>query len=312
MVESASTHARLMRRATFRQLEIFEAVARLGSFSRAAETLFLTQPTVSMQVRKLTDVIGMPLFEQVGKRVYLTEAGRELYATCRELFRTVDAFEMTLANMRGLRQGALHIAGVTTAEYFLPRILGHFCQRYPGIEVSLEVTNREHALERLRANLDDIYIFGQPPDDVDVEALPFLENPLVVVAAANHELARARRIPVERVAREPFLMREPGSGTRLAAERFFAERRLAPRVRMELGSNEAIKQAVAGGLGVSVLSAHTLRPGEGDLVALDVIGFPLRRHWYLVYPHGKQLSIVARTFVEFALRDVEVVRHANK
>ncbi len=305
MAESASAPARLMRRATFRQLEIFDAVARSGSFSRAAEALHLTQPTISMQIRKLSEAVGMPLFEQVGKRVFLTHAGRELYAACRELFRTLDGFEMSIANLRGLKQGALHVAAVTTAEYFLPRILGEFCQRYPGIDVSLEVTNREHALERLRQNLDDLYIFGQPPHDLDVEAVPFLENPLVVIAAAGHPLAGQRRVTPERIAREPFLMREPGSGTRLAAESFFAARGLSPKVRMELGSNEAIKQAVAGGLGISILSGHALRKGEDGLAVLPVQGFPLRKSWYLVYPRGKQLSVVARTFLEFSLRQIK-------
>jgi len=305
MPESATAPARLMRRATFRQLEIFEAVARSGSFSRAAEALHLTQPTISMQIRKLSEAVGMPLFEQLGKRVYLTQAGRELYRACRELFRTLDGFEMSIANLRGLKQGTLHLAAVTTAEYFLPRILGHFCQHYPGIDVALELTNREHALERLRQNLDDLYIFGQPPDDLDVEAVPFLENPLVVIAAADHPLVGMRRVPPERVAREPFLMREAGSGTRLAAEGFFAARGLAPKVRMELGSNEAIKQAVAGGLGLSVLSGHALREGEAGLAVLKVVGFPLRKSWYVVYPRGKQLSVVARAFLEFALEHIK-------
>lgn len=302
-MDKLELRTRLIRRATLRQLEIFEAVARLRSFSRAAESLCLTQPTVSMQIRKLAEAVGMPLLEKVGKGVFLTEAGRELYTVCLELFGTIDRFEMTVANLRGLKQGSLRVTAVTTAEYFLPRILGYFCQRYPGIDISLEVTNREHALERMRHNVDDLYICGQPPEELDVAAVPFLDNPLVVVAAADHPLASQRRVPLERIAQEPLLLREPGSGTRLAAEKFFATRGIVPRVRMELGSNEAIKQAVAGGLGISVLSGHALVHGSGGLVVLPVAGFPLRRSWYVVYPKGKQLSVVARTFLAFVVQE---------
>jgi len=292
-----------MRRTTFRQLEVFEAIARLGSYTRAAESLHLTQPTASMQIRKLTDVVGLPLFEQIGKKIYLTDAGRALHATCREIFERLDRFQMTAADLKGLKTGQLRLAVITTAKYFAPRLLGDFCRRYPGIDVALKVSNRERVLERLGANEDDLYILGQPPEDLEVDYHPFLENPLVVLARADHPLAGRKRVPLKRLAGEPFLMREPGSGTRMAVERLFAEHNLAPRVRMELGSNEAIKQAIAGGLGISVLSRHTLAAdaATGELAILDVERFPILRHWYAVYPAGKQLSIVARTFLEFLL-----------
>ncbi len=289
------------RRVTIRQLEIFEAAARLGSYSRAADVLHLSQPTVSMQLKKLADMVGMPLFEHMGKRIHLTAAGRALCSTCREVFRALDGFEMTIADMQGLKQGTVHVAAVTTAEYFAPRILGQFCHLHPGVDVSLEVTNREHVLERLRANQDDLYIFGQPPRELDVEAVPFMENELVVIAARDHPLSAQRKIPLERIVREPFLLREPGSGTRSITERVFREHGLRLQVRMELGSNEAIKQAVAGGLGLSVLSRLTLPPADEALIILAVEGFPLRRHWYLVYPRGKQLSVAASAFLAFAL-----------
>jgi len=290
-----------MRHTTFRQLEVFEAIARLGSFTRAAEELFLTQPTISMQAKKLAETVGLPLFEQIGKKVFLTDAGRELHATCREIFKHLSHFEMTAADLKGLKQGTLRLAVVTTAKYFAPRLLGPFCQKYPGIQVSLKVSNRERVLERLADNQDDLYILGQPPEELDAVAEPFLDNPLVVLAPAGHPLAGKRKIPLARLAQEPFLLREPGSGTRKALERLFADHGLTIKMRMELGSNEAIKQAIVGGLGVSVLSRHTLALDAplGQLAILDVAGFPIERQWYVAYPAGKQLSIVARTFLDY-------------
>jgi len=277
-----------MRHTTLRQLEVFSAIARHGSFTRAAEELFLTQPTVSMQIKKLTEI-------------YLTDAGRALEAMARQLFEQFENFEMTLADLKGLKQGRLRLAVVTTAKYFAPRLLGPFCQQYPGIDVSLKVSNRERVIERLAENQDDLYILGQPPEEIDAVAEPFLENPLVVLAPANHPLAGKKKISLKRLVDEPFLMREPGSGTRKAVERLFAERNLIMKVRMELGSNEAIKQAIVGGLGLSVLSRHTLALDApmGQLAILDVEGFPIERHWYAAYPAGKQLSVVARTFLDY-------------
>jgi LysR family transcriptional regulator, low CO2-responsive transcriptional regulator len=293
-----------MRRTTFRQFEVFEAIARLGSFTRAAEELHLTQPTVSMQIKKLTDTVGLPLFEQLGKRIHLTDAGHSLLATCREISEHLSRFEMTVSDMKGMKKGRLRLAVVTTAKYFAPRLLGPFCQQYPGVDVALKVTNRERVLERLLENQDDLYIIGQPPDDLDIEFEPFMENPLVVLAPINHPLVKKKRIALARLAQEPFLMREPGSGTRMAAERLFAKYDMRVNIRMELGSNEAIKQAIVGGLGVSVLSRHTLAldAASGPLAILDVEHFPIKRHWYVARPKGKQLSIVAQTFLDY-LRD---------
>jgi DNA-binding transcriptional LysR family regulator len=284
-----------------RQLEVFEAIARLGSFTRAAEELFLTQPTVSMQIKKLSDAVGLPLFEQVGKKVFLTDAGHALHKTCREIFKHFSHFEMAVADLKGLKQGTLRLAVVTTAKYFAPRLLGPFCQQYPGIEVSLKVSNRERILERLAENQDDLYILGQPPEELDAVAEPFLDNLLVVLAPANHPLAGVKKIPLARLAEEPFLLREPGSGTRKALERLLADQGLTIKVRMELGSNEAIKQAIVGGLGVSVLSRQTLTLDAPlkQLAILDVEGFPIERQWYAAYPAGKQLSIVARAFLDY-------------
>ena len=290
-----------MRHSTLRQLEVFEAIARLKSFTRAAEELFLTQPTVSMQIKKLTDDIGLPLFEQVGKKIYLTDAGKELYQTCQGIFEHFSRFEMIASDMKGLKSGKLRLAVVTTAKYFTPRLLGMFCQKYPGIEVTLKVANREHVLERLTNNQDDLYILGQIPDAVDAVAEVFLDNLLVVLASADHPLAQEKSITLERICNEPFIMREPGSGTRMVTERFFSEHGKKLKVRMELGSNEAIKQAIIGGLGVAVLSRHTLALDApmGQFAELDVEGFPIERHWYFAYPTGKQLSVVTQAFLAY-------------
>ncbi len=302
-----------MKNATLHQLKVFEAVARHSSFTRAAEELFLTQPTVSMQVKQLSKSVGLPLFEQVGKRLYLTEAGKELHTTCREVFDRLSQFEIAIANLKGLKQGALRLTVVTTAKYVIPRLLGPFCQRYPGIDVSLTVTNHEWVLEGLADNRSDLYILSQPPEDMDVKIHPFLENPLVVLAHRNHPLAKEKEISLKRLSEEPFISREPGSGTRKVVQTLFDEHGLALNVKLDLGSNEAIKQAIAGGLGVSVLSLHTLalEGTNSQLTILDVEGFPIERYWYVVYPSGKQLSVIARTFFDYLLNEGKTIAEAT-
>ncbi len=294
----------LIRYATLRQLQVFEAIVRLGSFTRAAEELFLTQPTVSMQVKKLADVMGLPLFEHVGRNVRPTEAGLELHDACRRMFETLANLEMKLADLKGMKRGRLRLGVITTAEYFAPEILAEYSKLYPGIEVSLKVTNRDSIIGRMNNNEDDLYIMGRAPsDETEVLACPFAPNPIVVMAPRNHPLVGKKNIPLERLIEEPFILREPGSGIRDATLRLFDDAGLRPNVRMELGSNEAIKHAIVGGLGVSVLSLHTLtlEGVQGPVAILDVKGFPILRHWYLVYPKGKELSLVARTFLDFAV-----------
>jgi DNA-binding transcriptional LysR family regulator len=287
--------------ATLHQFKVFEATARHGSFTRAAEELYLTQPTVSMQVKQLTKSIGLPLFEQVGKRLYLTDAGRELFTTCKEIFHQLEQLEMTVADLKGMKQGKLRLAVITTAKYFLPRLLGPFCQKYPGVDVSLIVTNHERVIDRLTNNQDDLYVMSQLPSNLDIKAHPFLDNPLVVIARHDHPLAGQKDISLTRLCEETFIMRESGSGTRRAFQKLLDEHDLDVKVRLELGSNEAIKQAIAGGLGISVLSRHTLTPegSNSELTMLDVQGFPIQRQWYAVHLAGKQLSVVANTFFEY-------------
>lgn len=302
----------LIRYATFRQFQVFEAIYRLGSFTRAAEELFLTQPTVSMQIKKLSDAIGLPLFEHVGRNVEPTEAGKELYIACRSMFETLANLEMKISDMKGLKRGRLRMGVITTAKYLAPEMLGEFSQIYPGIDLSLKVTNRENIIRRIRANEDDLYIMGQAPEgDFEVESFSFAPNPLVVMAPRNHPLMGKKNISLEDISKEPFIIREPGSGIRDAMYKEFDAAGIThPKVRMELGNNEAIKHAVAGGLGLSVLSLHTLslEGVNGAVGILDVKGFPILRDWYIVYPKGKELSLVAQTFLNFVLESESTIR----
>ncbi|MBK9327186.1 MAG: LysR family transcriptional regulator [Thiobacillaceae bacterium] len=287
---------------TLRQLQVFESAARHLSLSRAAEELHLSQPGVSMQMKKLTEAVGQPLMEQNGKRVQLTDQGQELVAASREILGALKRFELSLVARQGLTKGSLRLVAISTATYFVPRLLGEFAQLHPGVKVSLRVTNREQVLETLAAGLEDLYILGQPPEGLAVTAIPFMDNPLVVLAAPDHPLAHKKHISLARLAEEPWLLREPGSGTRKAVERIFAENGLSLTPRMELGNNEAIKQAVLTGLGISVLSRHTLALHDpAQFALLDVQGFPIIRQWYAVYPAGRQRTVVARTFLDFLL-----------
>jgi LysR family transcriptional regulator, low CO2-responsive transcriptional regulator len=301
-----------MRQSTLHQLKVFETVARLTSITRAAEELSLTQPTVSMQIKQLTQNIGVPLFEQIGKKLYLTASGQELFLTCQDIFDRLSRFEMKIADFQGLKQGKLKLATITTTKYFIPRALAPFCKLYPGVEVSLEITNHERVLERLNENLDDLYIISKVPDRLDVALHPFLDNPLVVVAPINHPLAQEKNIPISKLQDEAFIMRERGSGTRAAVEQLFAEHNISVKVRLELGGNEAIKQAIGVGFGISVLSQHTFPQDSAmsGLIILDVQHFPIERQWYIVYPADKQLSIVASTFFDFLQQESESI--ANK
>lgn len=301
---AAAMPEHLIRYSTFRQFQVFEAIYRLGSFTRAAEELFLTQPTVSMQIKKLTEAIGLPLFEHVGRNVVPTEAGMELYVACRSMFETLSNLEMKISDMKGMKRGRLRLGVITTATYLAPEMLGGFSQLYPGIDLSLKVTNRDSIIRRIRANEDDLYIMGLAPEgDFEVESFPFAPNPLVVMAPRNHPLVGKKNITLKEIAKEPFIIREPGSGIRDTMFKAFDKAGVRPIVRMELGNNEAIKHAIAGGLGLSVLSLHTLslEGVNGPVAILDVEGFPILREWYIVYPKGKELSLVAQTFLEFVM-----------
>ena len=298
----------IARRTSLRQLQIFEAVTRLGSFTRAAEELFLAQPTVSMQLKKLSDTIGIALFEQTGIRIRPTDAGRELYIACQEIFRALSDFETKVDDLKGIKRGRLRLAVITSAKYLAPHLLGQFSRRYPGIDFVLKVTNRERLLERINGAEDDLYILGEPPPEVEVDAYPLIPNPIVVMASRDHPLTREANIPLKRLLDEPFILREPGSGTRSALFRQIEAKGLTPPVaRMEFGSIESIKQAISAGLGISVLSLHALalEGTSGPIAVLDVQGFPIHRYWYVAHPKGKKLSLVGQAFVDFVREEGE-------
>lgn len=284
---------------TFRQLETFTTVARLGSFSRAAEALHLTQPAVSIQIRQITGIVGLPLFEKTGRDIRLSAAGQELLQTVRELDDSWNRFESAVDALKGLKKGRLRVALVTTAKYFLPRMLGAFCQRYPEIEIELEVANRARIIERLRANEDDLFIMSFPPEELEVVATPFLDNPLVVVAPAHYPLP-AGPLALADLAPYPFLLRESGSGTRKAVDRHLAACACSLKVKLALGSNEAIRDLVASGMGLAILSRHVLgeQPEQHGLRILDVSGFPLQQPWSVVHLRNKILSLPAHAFMQ--------------
>ena len=294
-----------MKQATLHQLQILGAIARYGSFTRAAAALELTQPTVSQQIKRLTQTIGMPLFEQLGKQIYLTAAGQEVLGASAMISEKFAELEIAIDELRGLKQRRIDLVASTTAKYFVPRLLGTFRRKHPDIELALHITNQEGVLARLAKNQGDLYFTGRPPSDLEIELRPILDNPLVVVAPSNHPLAGKTNIALKELATEPFIFREAGSGTRSVVEHFLAENRVAVDVVIELSSNEAIKQAIAGGLGISVLSQHSLdlETQNGLLTILNVEGFPIHRHLYVIYPNGKQLSVAAQTFLDFSIAE---------
>ncbi|MCE5180893.1 MAG: LysR family transcriptional regulator [Betaproteobacteria bacterium] len=292
---------------TFRQLKVFEAVARQLSFSRAAEELHLTQPAVSMQIKQLEESVGLPLFEQIGKKIFLTDAGNEVYRCSRNIAEQLSDAEAVLGEMKGLKRGKLNISVVSTANYFAPQLLASFCQRHENVTLSLKVVNREILLNQLANNEMDLAVMGLPPEGLDIIAEPFLANPLVVIAPPSHPLAAERSIPLTRLAQETFIVREQGSGTRSAMERFFAQHGLTLSTGMEMSTDEAIKQAVQAGMGLGVVSmlTLTLELETRRLTVLDVESFPIRRNWFVVHRKGKRLSAVAQAFKDFLLKEAE-------
>lgn len=302
----------LIRHASLRQLQIMETVARLGGYTRAARALHLTQPTVWMQIKKLSDSTGQLLFEQVGKQLHLTTAGRKVLSAAQDILRRMEQLDDDITSLRGEVKGELRISVVNTAKYFIPHILGEFMHHHPDVKPSLTVTNRKEVLQRLRTNEDDLIIMGKAPDNLEVEATSFMDNNLVMVASPSHPLTKEKSIPLRSLLQEKFLVREPGSGTRMTIDQLFADKGLQIEPYMELGCSEAIKQAVMGGLGLSVMSLNNFRLelAGGYIAILDMEDFPLKRHWYAVNLKGKQLSLVTCTFLDFLLQEgKDVLQH---
>ncbi len=294
-------HARI---GTLRQLEIFLAVYDGGSIKAAAASLHLTQPTVSMQIKKLSEAVGMPLYDLLGRKLVFTEAGHELSLTAREVLNQFERLDMKLARMRGLTTGTLKLAVVTTSKYFIPHLLGPFCEQYPDIDIELTVGNRQKIIDRMVMGLDDFYVFSHPPKDIETDSIEFLDNPLVVIAPEGHALAQKKRLSLNHISKENFLMREEGSGTRYAIEEFMKRQGCALNIRMTIESNEAIKHSVMSGLGISILSSHTLTyGGDAGLVRLNVAKTPIEAHWHFVWLKAKEHTVLGQAFLEYVQRE---------
>ncbi|MDH5473242.1 MAG: LysR family transcriptional regulator [Gammaproteobacteria bacterium] len=292
---------------TFRQLQVFEAVARFNSYTRAADHLHLSQPGVSMQIKQLEESIGLPLFEHVGKKINLTNAGREMYVYSQSIGHLLKEADTVIKELKGLHRGRLAISVATTASHFATRLLADFSQRYEGVTISLDITNRESLRRQLENNEPDLVIMGQPPEGVDTESEIFMENPLVMIAPANHELVKEKNIHLSKFENEHFVVRESGSGTRSAIQRVFDEHHVTFHTGIEMTSNEAIKQAVEAGLGLGIVSIHTLELEleTRRLAILDVENFPIIRHWHIVQRSGKRLSPVGQEFKRFVLQEAK-------
>lgn len=296
-----------MKNATLRQFRVFEAAARLASFSAAARELHLTQPAVSIQIKQLEQSAGMPLFEQIGRKVHLTAAGEQMVHYARALLGLVVEAGEAFAALKGVTGGTLNVAAISAGNYFLPQLISRFQAQHEGVKVRLLVENREGLLQRLADNETDLAIMGRPPHSEEIIAENFAPHPHVIIAAAGHPLAGQPDIPLQKLQNDDWIVREPGSDTRTAMIETFAAQRFDPAIAMEVPSNDTIKQAVIAGMGVSFLSAHTvgLEFETGRLVILDVRGFPVMRNWFVVHIQKKWLPPVAVAFRKFLLTEGE-------
>ena len=294
-----------MKNATLRQLKVFEAVARHLSFSRAAEELHLTQPAVSIQVKRLEEHAGLPLFEQLGKKIHLTPAGVEMLHSCRAIIQQFREVEDTMAQFKGVSGGTLNVAVISAGDYFFPKLLVQFASLHPGVTLNFNVVNREQLLQQLVDNLTDLAIMVRPPPALDCVNEPFAPHPYVIVAAPDHPLAGRKRIAMSRLVREPFVVRETWSDTWNSMAEAFGQHMGQLNIAMKIRSTETIKQAVIAGMGVSFLSAHTISRElkARSLAVLDVQGFPRMAHWYVVHRRHKRLPPVAQAFRTFLLHD---------
>jgi len=301
-------------RITLKQLQIFEMVAEQQSYTEGAKLLYLSQPAVSMQIKQLEEEIGMPVFDRIGKTIQLTDAGRELLLHARSIQIQLEETQQSMEELRGIKRGRLHLTMASTANYFTPKLLAGFCREYPDIQISLSVANRAGLLSALENNTTDMVIMGQPPANMPLAAETFMENPLVVVAPPKHKLVGKKNISISEMAQESFIVREIGSGTRAAVERFLATHDLERPQGLEMNSSEAIKQAVQAGLGLGVVSMHTLEMelALNRLVVLNVQDFPIMRHWLLVYRKDRHFSPVSKAFHDYVLENAETLLSSVK
>ena len=295
---------------TIRQLQVFASVAKHLSYTRAAEELHLTQPAVSMQIKQLEKSIGLKLFEQIGKKIYLTEAGSVVLEHALSITSKLQSIENDLEQLKGIEGGRLTVCIASTVNYFATRLISRFSQAYPSVQISLDVTNRHDLLKRLETNEPDLVLMGRPPSSADLISTAFMDNPLVIIANPHHPLADKTKIPIERLSDETFVLREQGSGTRAAMETMFDKYKIEPNVSTQLSGNESIKQAVEAGLGLALVSFHTvdLELKANRLTTLDVNHFPILKKWHIGHRSGKQLSATAQAFWDFVLTESE--KHA--
>jgi len=301
------------RQITVRQLEVLDAVGRAGSVTAAASALHLTQPAVSMQLRQLEDQLELSLFEPVGRGLQITEPGRDLAAMAADLLLRLDDFALAARELRGVRRGRVLLGIVSTAKYFVPRLLAQFLKAHPGLDLKLNVYNREHIIEQLQSYTIDLGIMGRPPEGASLVGTPFAPNPLAILAAPSHPLSLRSQITPEELENEAFIVREPGSGTRMAMDRYFSDAGVTVRPVMEADSNETIKQAVMAGMGIGLLSLHTVRleQAAGRLVTLPVAGLPLRRQWFAVHSRQRRLTPAAEEFLQYLLREADDLMRAG-
>jgi DNA-binding transcriptional LysR family regulator len=290
---------------TFRQLRLFLALAQTESVTKAARMMHITQPTASMQLKDMTENIGSPLFEVISKKIHLTALGKEFEKTARETIDRWETFEQYVTQMKGLTKGRLRVAVVSTAKYFIPKLLGSFCSKYPEVDISLEILNRDGVIKRLEDNSDDLYVMSRPPLHIDLEDHILMPNPLCMIAYKNHPLANKKNLRLQDLKYERFILREVGSGTRMSVDMHFKQKKFTPSLLLELGNNEAIKKAVASHLGVAVISIHALDQFDYDheISVLKLQDFPIDSQWHLVYLKGKQLSPIAKAFYGHVLAE---------
>lgn len=286
---------------TIHQLKVFATVVELKSVTLASQKLHMTQPAVSIQLKQLESKYGLPLIEIIGKKVHITHAGNKVYATYLSIAQSLNSLEMEISQLKGFIKGELKIAVVSTAKYFIPKLLGDFHKKYPHVEIKLVVSNREEIIQRLFENKDDLIVLSQLPQNINIKAHKFLEDSLVIPAPLNHALCKQKNLTFKDLALEPFIVREPGSGTRMMMEKLFEKYNINPNIIMELGSSTAVTQAVIAGFGLSIISKMSIEHELAlkKLTLLKIKNFPVKHPWYLVYSKGKKLSLTAINFLKF-------------